>query len=263
MTKKQKISHVIVSVLLSAVLATSGFMICRELSSQQKEKEDFKELAELITVTQTELLESTATEDTSTPTEETTEPEKPQETTGRDLSKLFALNSECIGWISIPGTAVDYPVMHTPDNPQKYLHKNFYSEYSQSGVPFLDGRCDADSDNLIVYGHNMKNGTMFSNLRYYTDKTFCAEHPMIELETADGLNLCEIFAILKTDNADEWYNFIMADGKDDFNRRVSDVKVRSLFKSDIIPEYGQRIVSLSTCYGSSKSGRLLVLAVIR
>ena len=232
MTKKQKISHVIVSVLLSAVLATSGFMICRELSSQQKEKEDFKELAELITVTQTELLESTATEDTSTPTEETTEPEKPQETTGRDLSKLFALNSECIGWISIPGTAVDYPVMHTPDNPQKYLHKNFYSEYSQSGVPFLDGRCDADSDNLIVYGHNMKNGTMF-------------------------------FAILKTDNADEWYNFIMADGKDDFNRRVSDVKVRSLFKSDITLKYGQQLLTLSTCYGSSKNGRLLVLAVIR
>ena len=153
--------------------------------------------------------------------------------------------------------------MHTPDNPQKYLHKNFYSEYSQSGVPFLDGRCDADSDNLIVYGHNMKNGTMFSNLRYYTDKTFCAEHPMIELETADGLNLCEIFAILKTDNADEWYNFIMADGKDDFNRRVSDVKVRSLFKSDITLKYGQQLLTLSTCYGSSKNGRLLVLAVIR
>lgn len=263
MTKKQKISLGIVSVLLSAVLAASGFMIYRELSSQQKEKEDFKELAELITVTQPEPPESTEMEDTSTPIEETAEPEKPQESTGRDLTKLFAINDECIGWICIPGTAVDYPVMYTPDNPQKYLRKNFHGKYSQSGVPFLDDRCCAYSDNLIIYGHNMKNGTMFSNLRYYTDKTFCAEHPMIELETADGLNLCEIFAILKTDNADEWYNFIMADGKDDFNRRVSDVKVRSLFKSDIIPEYGQRIVSLSTCYGSSKSGRLLVLAVIR
>ena len=115
MTKKQKISLGIVSVLLSAVLAASGFIIYRELSSQQKEKEDFKELAELITVIQPEPPESTETEDTSTPTEEMTEPEKPQETTGWDLSKLFAINSDCIGWLCIPGTAVDYPVMHTPD----------------------------------------------------------------------------------------------------------------------------------------------------
>lgn len=261
MTKKQKISLVIVSVLLSAVLAASGFMICRELSSQQKEKENFKELAELITVTQLETTESTETENASTPTEETTEPEKPQETTGRDLSKLFALNSECIGWISIPGTAVDYPVMYTPDNPQKYLRKNFYGEYSQSGVPFLDGRCDTESGNYIIYGHNMKNGTMFSNLRYYTDKAFCMEHPTIELETADGLKFFEIFAVLKTDNADEWYNFITADVKEFFGERIEESKARSLFQTDITPEYGQRLLTLSTCYGSSKSGRLLVLAV--
>ena len=67
----------------------------------------------------------------------------------------------------------------------------------------------------------------------------------------------EIFAILKTDNADEWYNFIMADGKDDFNRRVSDVKVRSLFKSDITLKYGQQLLTLSTCYGSSKTAGCL------
>lgn len=189
MTKKQKISLGIVSVLLSAVLTAAGFMIYREMSSQQKEKEDFKELAELITITQPETTESTATEDTSAPTEETAEPEP----TGRDLSKLFALNDECIGWISISGTAVDYPIMHTPNVPQKYLRMNFYGGYSQSGVPFLDGRSCADSDNLIIYGHNMKNGTMFSNLRYYTDKTFCAEHPIIELETADGIKFYRYF----------------------------------------------------------------------
>lgn len=261
MTKKQKISLGIVSVLLSAVLAASGIMIYKELSLQQKEKEDFKELAELITVTQPETSESSATEGTSAPTEETAEPEKPQEPTGRDLSKLFAINGECIGWIGIPGTAVDYPVMHTPNVPQKYLRKNFYGEYSQSGVPFLDGRCCPDSDNLIIYGHNMKNGTMFSNLRYYTDKTFCAEHPIIELETTDGIKLYTIFSVLKTDTADEWYNFISAVGKDDFDRRVSETKARSLFKTDIIPAYGQQLLTLSTCYGSSKNSRLLVLAV--
>ena len=69
---------------------------------------------------------------------------------------LFAQNSDCIGWLCIPDTQLSYPVMHTPDNPQKYLRRSFYGEYSQSGVPFLDWRCGLQSDHLIVYGHNMK-----------------------------------------------------------------------------------------------------------
>lgn len=177
MTKKQKISLGIVSALLSAVLAASGFMIYRELSSRQKEKDDFKDLAEIVTASPTEPPE------TKNPSGES-DAEEPQQS-GRNLAELFAMNGDCIGWIYIPDTVVDYPVMHTPDNPQKYLRKNFYGEYSQSGVPFLDGRCNTDSDNLIVYGHNMKNGTMFSNLRYYTDSAFCDEHRTVELETAD------------------------------------------------------------------------------
>ena len=253
MTKKQKISLGIVSVLLSAVLAASGFMIYRELSLQQKEKEDFKDLAELITLTPIEPPE------TGNPSGETDAEETQQ--SGRNLSELFAMNSDCIGWICIPGTAVDYPVMHTPTNPQKYLRQNFYGEYSASGVPFLDGRCGTESGNYIIYGHNMRNGTMFGDLCCYTDPAFCAEHPTVEFETADGLNLCEIFAVLKTDNADEWYNFNTADGKDAFDECISKAKARSLFQTDVIPEYGQRLLTLSTCYGSSKNGRLLVLAV--
>ena len=254
MTKKQKISLGIVSILLSAVLAASGAMIYRELSSRQKEKDDFKDLAQIVTVTPPEPSE------TDTPSGESDAETEPEQN-GRNIEELFTINGDCIGWLCIPGTAVDYPVMHTPENPQKYLRKSFYGEYSQSGVPFLDGRCDADSDNLILYGHNMKNGTMFSNLRYYTDPAFCDEHKTMELETADGLKLYEVFAVLKTDNADVWYNFITADDKDDFDRHIGEVKNCSLYKLDKAPEYGQQILSLSTCYGSSKNGRLLVLAV--
>ena len=64
---------------------------------------------------------------------------------------------------------IAYPVMHTPSNPQKYLNKNFYGEYSYSGTPFLDSRCSADSTNLIIYGHHMNNGTMFADLCNYTE----------------------------------------------------------------------------------------------
>lgn len=230
MTKKRKISFGVLSVLLSAVLAAAGFMIVRELSSRQKEKEDFRELAEIVNVTPTE---PPAT-DTS-PIEEFSIEEEPQN--GRNLSELFAMNDDCVGWLFIPGTAVDYPVMHTPENPQKYLRLNFYGEYSQSGVPFLDGRCGLDSDNLILYGHNMKNGTMFSDLKRYTDQNFRSEHPIIELETADGKQIYTVADVRITDTSDEWY-------------------------SEINTTSG-RFLTLSTCYGSSKNGRLLVLAVSR
>ncbi len=251
-SNKQKIRLGIVSILLLAVLVASAFMIFRGLSLQQKEKDDFKSLAGMVTVTPTELPQTDTLPNESSA-------EKSQQS-GRNLSELFAMNGDCIGWICIPGTAVDYPVMYTPDNPQKYLRKNFYGEYSTSGVPFLDGRCDTES-NIIIYGHNMKNGTMFGSLRYYTDSEFYTEHSVIELQTADGVYSYKIFAVLKTDNTDEWYNFITADGKDCFDERIKEIKSRSLFQTDITPEYGQRLLTLSTCYGSSKCGRLLVLAV--
>lgn len=77
--------------------------------------------------------------------------------------------------------------MHTPSDPQKYLRRNFYGKYSQSGVPFLDGRCDLQSTNLIIYGHNMKNGTMFSDLKKYVDRDFLNAHRTVKFETEDGI----------------------------------------------------------------------------
>lgn len=155
--KLRKISLAVLSVLLSAIAALSGFMVYTQLSDRQKEKEEFDTLAEIVEVTPEK-----PNDETAVPTDDTSEPV-------RDLSGLFSQNSDCIGWLCIPDTQLSYPVMHTPDNPQKYLRRSFYGEYSQSGVPFLDWRCNLQSDHLIVYGHNMKNGTMFSSLRNYTE----------------------------------------------------------------------------------------------
>ena len=226
MLKKRKSSLIILSALLSGVLVTSGFMIVKELSSQQKEKEDFRKLAEIVTGIPTEHPETNTWLIDESVAEETP--------IGQNLSKLFAMNADCIGWLCIPGTAVDYPVMHTPENPQKYLRRNFYGEYSQSGVPFLDGRCSLDCDNLIIYGHNMKNGTMFSDLKRYDGQSFRSEHPIIELVTAGGKQIYTVSDIRITDTSDKWY-------------------------SEINPKSG-RFLTLSTCYGNSKNGRLLVIA---
>ena len=210
--------------LLSALVVISAFMIYRQINTQQKEIKKFDELVEIV-------------EETSGITEETSEEPKnteslEQTTKVRNLKPLFERNDDCIGWICIPGTNINYPVMHTPNNPQKYLRKDFDGNYSQSGVPFLDARCDSESGTAIIYGHNMKNGTQFSDLKKYLNADFRSSHSVIEFETKNGVRLFTVISVITTDIYDEIYNQINTDDT----------------------------LMLSTCYGNVKSGRLIIIA---
>lgn len=226
--------NIILILLLSALLSLSAYMIWKDISIQQKEKKEFEELLEIIELPE----ETTDPASTSMGTEsvpnDITEPEVTEpEVQTRNLAPLFEKNSECIGWIYIEGTNVNYPVMHTPDNPQKYLRKNFDGEYSQSGVPFLDARCSADGGTAIIYGHNMKNGTQFSDLKKYLDTDFRNTHLTIEFQTEAGIHYYTVVDVIRTDIYDEIYNNISSE---------------------------DNTLILSTCYGSAKSGRLLIIA---
>ena len=209
--------------LLSAAAVLAGVNIYSELRQQREEKEDFAAVSRIAEPTVTaEQTESEQAEPTEEPAAE------------RNIPALIAANTDCIGWLSIDGTNISYPVMYTPHDPQKYLRRNFYGKYSQSGVPFLDGRCDLQSTNLIIYGHNMKNGTMFSDLKKYLNTDFLNAHRTVRLETADGVQSFIVTEALKTNTSDAWYDSIAAE--DD------------------------RHLILSTCYGSGKDGRLLIIA---
>lgn len=208
----------------------SGINIYSELRQQQKEKEDFKTVAEIAELPMTE---APAESVTDTETETSAEPTE-QSATEHNIPALIAENADCIGWLSIDGTSISYPVMYTPSEPQKYLRRSFYGKYSQSGVPFLDGQCSTNGGNLIIYGHNMKNGTMFSDLKKYLNTDFLNSHRTVRLETADGVCLFTVTEVLKTNTADPRYDRISC-------------------------EDGRRLL-LSTCYGSGKDGRLLIIA---
>lgn len=177
------------------------------------------------------------------------------------VSDLLSMNNECFGWISISGTNINYPVMHTPSNPQKYLNRNFYGEYSYSGTPFLDARCSADSTNLIIYGHHMNNGTMFADLCNYTDYSYFTEHPTVVLETKDGVYAYSVFSVMKVKSDDDWYRFTTAGTEKSYEKKKSYAKEKSIYDTGITPVYGQQILTLSTCYGYNQDDRILVLAV--
>ena len=216
--------------LLSAVTVLSGVNIYSELKERQKEKKDFASVAEIAKLPITEAPAESVTDTETEPSAEPTE----QSVAEHNIQALIAENADCIGWLSIAGTSISYPVMYTPSEPQKYLRRSFYGKYSQSGVPFLDGRCSTVGGNLIIYGHNMKNGTMFSDLKKYLNTNFLNSHRTVRLETADGVFLFTVTEVRRTNTADPWYDRIDA-------------------------EDGRHLI-LSTCYGSGKDGRLLIIA---
>lgn len=231
MRTRNKLALIFFCLLLSAAAVLAGVNIYSELKEQQKEKDDFAAVAEIAELPMTEAPAESVTDAETEPSAEPTE----QPAAEHNIQALIAENSDCIGWLSIDGTIISYPVMYTPSEPQKYLRRNFYGKYSQSGVPFLDGRCGLQSTNLIIYGHNMRNGTMFADLKKYVDRDFLNAHRTVKFETADGIRYFIVTEVLRTDITDAWYDRITA-------------------------EDGSRCLVLSTCYGSGKDGRLLIIA---
>ena len=220
--------NIFLILLLSALLVISGYMIWKEVSLQQKEKNEFDKIIEIV-----ENTEKTTNLETHTDDKTGDESQTVETVQSRNLNPLFEMNSDCVGWIYIEGTNINYPVMHTPNSPQKYLRKNFNGEYSQSGVPFVDARCSVDGGTVILYGHNMKNGTQFSDLKKYLSTDFRNTHKNIEFQTKAGVRIYTVIDVKKTDIYDEIYN--QTNPQDD-------------------------TLILSTCYGSAKSDRLIVIA---
>lgn len=103
-----------------------------------------------------------------------------------DFKKLKSQNQDIAGWIYIRGTTIDYPIVQGKDN-EEYLHQDFNKKKSSSGTIFLDNNCKKDftSDNNIIYGHHMKNGTMFAQLLKFREKSFLKKHNEIMIFTPD------------------------------------------------------------------------------
>ena len=267
---KKKISTIAVIFVFSIIILLCLISIVSQKITVHNEKAEFEKLAEIVaeettnTSTVTETIRKPNLLNVSDCDNDVQDESSMYFTTyyePHSISELFSMNFECFGWISISGTNINYPVMHTPSNPQKYLNKNFYGEYSYSGTPFLDARCSADSTNLIIYGHHMNNGTMFADLCNYTDYSYFTEHPTVVLETKDGPFAYSVFSVIKVKSDDDWYRFTTVGTEKSYNSRIEYAKEKSIYDAGIIPIYGQQILSLSTCYGYNQDDRILVLAV--
>lgn len=183
-------------------------------------------------------------------------------------AKLLEANPDFIGWIEIEDTKISYPVMYTPDDPEYYLHRNFEGEYEYSGLPFVDGACSIEprSTNVIIYGHNMKNDTMFSHLLDYQDEEFYQEHPYITFNTIYGDAEYEIVSVILSralyDNEEgfRYYGMVEASSEEEFNEYMDGIRALELYDTGVETSYGDELLTLSTCEYSQENGRLAIVA---
>lgn len=194
--------------------------------------------------------------------------------------KMLEKNEDVVGVINIPGTDVFYPVLQAEDN-EKYLDKNIMGEDAKAGALFLDyrnrfdyiiegRRIEQNSDNQIIYGHNMGSGMMFGTLKEYRNNAnYYEEHPIIELNSNYACYKYKIFAFFiidandTTETAFDCWNNINFNTEEEFYDFVNEVKRRTIRITDVDVEYGDKLLTLSTCnsiFGQGGGGRLIVMA---
>ena len=242
------------AVCLLGTAAFCGYQIYDHYAHEAEQTEALAEIAEVVEHAQQD--ESGEAPEIPLTEEETVLPE---------YGELFLQNPDMVGWISIAGTNVNYPVMQTKDEPNFYLKHNFEKEYSDLGVPYVQEDCDlAASDNLVIYGHHIKGQKMFGALESYKDKGFYEEHKTIQFDTLTQHGEYEIVAVFKTvaysSEGFRYYDFVNAEGEEDFNAYVDRCRELALYDTGVTAEYGDRLITLSTCEYSAQNGRLVVVA---
>ena len=189
-----------------------------------------------------------------------------------DLKELYEINNDLVGWIKIDGTNISYPVMQNGDY---YLRRNIYKDYSYYGTPYLAQNCDIkNSDNLIIYGHHIKNNSMFGELENYKKESFYKEHKYIKFYTLENEitveHNYEIISVFQSrvyykyeTNVFRYYYFVNAETEDEYNNFVNNAKSASLYDTGKTATFGDQLITLSTCAYHTEDGRFVVVGRLK
>ena len=195
----------------------------------------------------------------------TVPPTEPREVLPR-LQEQYEKNPDLAGWLTIPGTRIDYPVMYSPDEPERYLHANFEVSYSFAGLPFIDAACDPESGNRIIYAHNMLDGSMFRTLLKYQQKDFWQRNPVISFNTLYEEQEYEVVAAFydkvykKSDTNFKFYQFYDTSDQSSFDEAMAYYREHALYDTGVTAQCGDLFLTLVTCAYQTENGRFVVVA---
>lgn len=170
------------------------------------------------------------------------------------------------GWLRIDGTVIDYPVMRSINEAERYLHRDFEGKYSRAGTLFMMPVSDpaVPNENIIIYGHHMKNGSMFGALPVYETLAGYEAQPYIHFDTLYEQGIYQIIAVFRTSVGapDEfrYYEYEWLDDEAAFSAYIEGVMANRIYDTGESAVYGDRLLTLSTCDYQEPDGRLVVVA---
>ena len=250
--------YIIILLLLIVILAISSFFIIKEFAENKKETDIYDELQEIV------LEENTDIDTTNVDTE--IEKSKGESSNKYNLENIAKINSDVVGWIKIENTNIDYPVMQNGDY---YLHRNIYKNYSSHGTPYLAEYCNIQySDNLIIYGHHMNDNSMFAQLDNYKKHSFYENHKYIKFYSYyNGKTIEKTYevaiafkTVVYSDKGFKYYNYTNFSDVQELNDFIENCRKLEFYNTGIDINYGDKLITLSTCEYSQKDGRIVVVA---
>lgn len=286
MSKKLR---VLLIVFFSIVFCFSIYMLISDIVESHREKEAFSSLAEIVHAREQYIIENEVA-DTSAPSDGASvlpsDIDIPKKNSGYiaydpkpitptyaesgilyQYDAIYELNNDFAAWLYIPGTEIDYPVMYTPRNEQYYLRKNFEKKYATGGCLFIGKPWDEESNQTIIYGHNMHDGSMFGKLHDYKNKDYALEHKTIRFDTLHETREYEVIAafygkVYKVNDTGvfRYYRYTDLSTEKMFNEFIENVKKAALYDTGVDVEFGDRILTLSTCSYYTEAGRFVVVA---
>ena len=250
--------YIIILSLLIVILAISSFFIIKEFVENKKETEIYEDLQEIV------IEENTDIDTTNVDTE--IEKSEGESSNKYNLENIAKINSDVVGWIKIGNTNIDYPVMQNGDY---YLHRNIYKNYSSHGTPYLAEYCNIQySDNLIIYGHHMNDNSMFAQLDNYKKHSFYENHKYIKFYSYyNGKTIEKTYevaiafkTVVYSDKGFKYYNYTNFSDVQELNDFIENCRKLEFYNTGIDINYGDKLITLSTCEYSQKNGRIVVVA---
>ncbi len=232
------------------LLLIGGGMFLRNRLESKADQDAFQELAALV---EAQTLPPQALTEASAATEENTQPTQSPTT---PYHILYEQNPDFAGWLTVPGTKIDYPVMHTPEDIEYYIYRSFDGSQSPSGTPFVGDYGSLEENRCVIYGHNMGDGTMFHDLENYASESFWKDNSTFTITTLTQVRRYEIFAAVRTrllypeETGLRYYR--LEDGIEAW------LTEKSLYNTGITAQAGEEIVILSTCAYHTENGRFLI-----
>lgn len=184
-----------------------------------------------------------------------------------EFQELFLLNPDLVGWITIEGTKLNYPVVQSgTDNVDYYLYRDFYGKRDLHGCIYAREQCQfqEQSDNITIYGHRMNDGSMFATLANYRKRSYWEDHPYIRFDTLQEHGTYQIITVFKTQatlgDGFPYHLFVDAENAEEFDTFMNKVQSLALYDTGLDAQYGDKLITLSTCDYSRSNGRLVVVA---